>query len=641
MRTLTIDIETFSPVHLGKSGVYKYVEHPDFKVLLFAYSIDGGSVKLIDLAGGEKLPESVQLALLDEQVIKHAYNAQFERVCLSAMLGVRLPADSWRCDMVHAAYLGLPLSLEACGKALKLDVQKDRRGKNLINLFCSPQTAKDGTQYIVGPFDEPDKWDEFKAYCVRDVETELAIQAKLSAFPVPESEWENYVVDQQINDTGIGVDLDFVRQAVECDAQYKTECMRELKELTGLENPNSPIQLLQWLADNGSSLDNLRKADVARELRTAAGVVKRALELRQEIAKTSTKKYLAMLNATCADGRARGLIQFYGANRTGRYAGRLIQVQNLPRNYLPDLAEARDLVKVGEFGALEMLYESVPDTLSQLIRTAFIPGEGLTLYVADYSAIEARVIAWLAGESWRLRLFSGGGDIYCRSASAMFGVPVEKHGVNAHLRQKGKIAELACGYGGSVGALKAMGALDMGLAEGELQPLVDAWRKANPAIVKWWGELEQRAMYTVSTGAPCRLRNIGFSRRKGVLFIELPSGRELAYPGARIGENRFGAPAIVHMGTNAMRQWQEIETYGGKLAENITQAVARDLLAYALKSCPGGKVVMHVHDEIVAELPKGKDVLEKLCRSMCAGPAWAKGLPLDADGFATGFYKKD
>lgn len=644
MKNLAIDIETYSSVHIGKSGVYPYAQADDFEILLFAYSVDRGPVQIVDLAQGEELPAEILDALTDETVIKSAFNAQFERVCIGEFFGLDLDVKQWRCDMIHAAYLGLPLSLASAASALKLDVEKDTRGKALIRFFCGPvkATKANGGRERNLPEHDLEKWQEFKEYCIRDVEVEVAIQKKLDAFPVPDSEWENYFVDQTINDRGICIDTAFAARAVECDSQLRDKRMERAREITGLDNPNSPMQVQAWLTENGCPMDSLRKADVTEAVKTATGAAKEVLELRQELSRSSIKKYEAMANATAVDGRAHGLIQFYGANRTGRYAGRLIQVQNLPRNYLPDLELARELVKSGDFETLELLFDSVPDTLSQLIRTAFIPSPGNRFLVADYSAIEARVIAWLAGEKWRLELFEQGGDIYCQSASAMFGVPVEKHGVNGELRQKGKIAELACGYGGSTGALEAMGALSMGLKPEELPPLVDAWRTANPHIVKWWKDLENAAQFTVTTKRTRRLRNIEFSMDKGVLFIQLPSGRKLAYPHATMGVNRFDGPAINFRGVGTNKRWSTQETYGGKLAENITQAVARDILAEAMRQLEkyGYPIVMHVHDEVVIDATPDMS-LDAVCELMTANPDWAEGLPLDADGYECNFYQKD
>lgn len=656
MQTLSIDIETASSIDLGKAGVYRYAESPDFTVLLFGYSIDHEPVQVVDLASGEQMPAEVLAALVDPAVIKTAFNATFERICLSAWLRTHHPhlldeaqlldASQWRCTMVWAAYLGLPMSLDAVAQVLSLPVQKDSAGKKLIRQFCLPAT---GDLFNPGgvfnpPSSDPESWRQFIGYNQRDVEVELAIQARLSSFPMPDAEWATYALDQRINDHGIRLDLDFVDQAVRCDEQHRAGALARAQQLTGLSNPNSPIQLKQWLADNGCEIESLTKADVATALTAATGVVREVLQLRGDLAKSSVKKYQAMQHVAGGDRCARGLIQFNGAGRTGRFAGRLVQVQNLPRNYLPDLETARTLVRDGEFETVDLLYPSVPDTLSQLVRTAFIPSEAHRFIVADFSAIEARVIAWLAGEQWRLDLFRAGGDIYCQSASQMFGVPVEKHGINADLRQKGKISELACGYGGSVGALTAMGALDMGLAETELKPLVDAWRDANPNIVGLWYDVEEAALTAIRTRTPVKHRWLTFSVESGILFIALPSGRRLAYVQPSIGENQWGNPSINYWGVGANKKWQVLETYGGKLVENVVQAIARDLLTHALHTLDdaGHKIVMHVHDEAVVDEPyDSAATAETVCKLMATPPAWARGLPLDADGYECSFYMKD
>lgn len=654
MNTLTCDIETYSPVNLTKAGVYPYAEHDEFDILLFGYSIDGNPVQVVDLASGETLPQTVLEALTDSRIVKWAFNATFERVCISAWLRKRYPEilsegfldpAQWRCSMIWAAYLGLPMSLEQAGQALNLDVQKDSAGKRLIKQFCTPAAPSmlNGGGRRNPPSSDPDGWQEFKDYNRRDVEVELAIHDRLSAFPVPDDEWAAYVLDQRINDTGIRLDQGFVDKAVDINNRYRDKTLAQAQKLTGLENPNSPIQLKEWLTTHGVTLPSLSKVDVDTALETATGTVKTVLTLREELAKSSVKKYQAMQTAVCSDGRARGLIQFYGAGRTGRFAGRLIQVQNLPRNYLPDLTQARTLVQNGDGEALELLYDSVPDTLSQLIRTAFIPSPGNRFIVADFSAIEARVIAWLAGEDTTLDAFRAGKDLYCETASRMFGVPVSKHGVNAELRQKGKIAVLACGYGGSTGALKAMGALRMGLAESELKPLVDAWRAANPSIVGLWADVEQAAITTVSTRQPTQVGSLHFTHESGILFITLPSGRRLAYVQPRLGENRFGGTSITYQGLSTGRKWGRLETYGGKLVENIVQAIARDLLVHAMHTVTqsGYRIVMHVHDEIIIDHPTGTGSVEHVCQLMSKTPAWAEGLPLNADGYECSFYRKD
>ena len=655
MRSLACDLETYSPVNLTKSGVYPYATDPEFELLLFGYSIDSGDVHVIDLASGQQLPDELLAALVDPGVVKWAHNAAFERVAFSAWLRRHHPdllaeefldPAQWRCTMVWAAYLGLPMSLDAVGTALDLDVKKDSAGKKLIKQFCTPATPSvlngGGTRNL--PASDPTGWAQFVDYNRRDVEVELAIHDRLSPFPMPEAEWDAYALDQTINDTGILLDRTLADAAVALDGQHSTATLVRARELTGLENPNSPIQLKDWLTTNGCKMSSLAKAEVAAALETATGVVREVLELRGDLAKSSVKKYQAMHNVAGSDGRARGLIQFYGAGRTGRFAGRLVQVQNLPRNYLPDLDAARTLTRQGNLDALELLSASVPDTLSQLIRTAFIPSEGCRLIVADYSAIEARVIAWLARETSTLRAFRDGKDLYCETASRMFGVPVEKHGVNAELRQKGKIATLACGYNGSVGALKAMGALRMGLAEHELKPTVDAWRAANPNIVQLWADVEQAALDAITTRSTLRLRNLCFSVESGILFITLPSGRRLAYVQPRLGENRWGGTSITYSGVTTGRKWGRLETYGGKLVENIVQAVARDLLVHAMQLVAeaGHRIVMHVHDEIVIDEPQDSVfTVADACALMATLPAWADGLPLNADGYECDYYQKD
>ena len=646
MKTLSIDIETYSATNLAKAGVYKYCEDSNFEILLFGYSADGGPVHVIDLAAGESLPADVLSALTDPSVLKTAFNAQFERVCLSRFLGyptgTYLDPSSWHCTMVWAATLGLPLSLEGVGAVLGLEKQKLKEGKDLIRYFCTPAKTRDGDTFRHYPTDAPEKWVAFKAYNLRDVETEMAIQERLSKFPVTESEWRNYVLDQQINDRGIMLDLTLVRQAITCDEQYKRTHMEMAKAVTGLDNPNSPAQLKAWLTEKGMEVDSLSKAAVLDLLESASGEVELALSLRQELAKSSVMKYTAMETVVGADNRARGLIQFYGANRTGRYAGRLIQVQNLPQNHLPDLDTARALVRDGKFDALEMLYDSVPIVLSELIRTAFVPKPGCRYYVADFAAIEARVIAWLAGEQWRQEVFANGGDIYCASASAMFHVPVEKHGQNAHLRQRGKIAELALGYGGAVGALKAMGALNYGVAEHELQPLVDAWRKSNPMIVRLWWDIDAAAKTCVADKTVTSCHGITFEYKSGMMFVTLPSGRKLSYVKPKLGENRFGGEAVTYEGVGTQKKWLRLETYGPKLVENIVQATARDILAEAMLrlDAKGYRIVMHVHDEAVIEAPADTD-LNDICVTMAQQPQWANGLLLRADGYVCDFYKKD
>lgn len=646
MKTLSIDIETYSNQNLAKCGVYRYVESLVFEILLFSYSADGQPVQIVDVACGEKIPDEVLAALEDESVIKWAYNANFERICLSRYLGYPtgdyLDPKSWRCSMIWAATMGLPLSLEGVGAVLGLEKQKLTEGKDLIKYFCQPctPTKVNGQRTRNLPGDAPEKWERFKIYNIRDVETEMSIQARLAKHPVPESVWDEYHIDQQINDRGVALDMELVQQAIAMDGRSRSELTQAMKELTELENPNSVQQMKLWLADNGLETDTLGKKAVAELLKTAPPQLQKVLSLRQQLAKSSVKKYQAMETAVCLDGRARGMFQFYGANRTGRWAGRIIQMQNLPQNHLEDLPEARALVRCGDFEAVELLYEDVPDTLSQLIRTAFIPRAGAKFIVSDFSAIEARVIAWFAGETWRQKVFAEGKDIYCASASQMFGVPVEKHGINGHLRQKGKIAELALGYGGSVGALRAMGALEMGLSEDELPPLVSAWRQANPKIVQFWWAVDRAAMDAVSKRTTTKTHGIVFSARSGMLFITLPSGRQLAYVKPKIGENKFGGSCITYEGVSGTKKWERIDSYGPKFVENIVQATARDILCYAIKTLRCCSIVMHIHDEVVIEADRSMS-LQAVCDQMGRTPPWAKGLQLRADGYETDFYKKD
>lgn len=646
MKTLSIDIETYSDQNLAKTGVYRYVESPIFEILLFAYSVDGGSVQQVDLACGEQIPAKVLSALTDGSVTKWAFNANFERICLSRFLGFPtgdyLAPDSWKCSMVWAATMGLPLSLEGVGAVLGLEKQKLTEGKDLIKYFCQPcaPTKSNGQRTRNLPAHSPDKWLAFKKYNIRDVETEMSIQTRLAKYPVPDSVWDEYHIDQEINDRGVALDMELVRQAIQMDGRSRSELTQAMKELTALENPNSVQQMKQWLSDNGMETDTLGKKAVSEMLKTAPPELQTVLTLRQQLAKSSVKKYQTMGTAVCADGRARGMFQFYGANRTGRWAGRIIQMQNLPQNHLSDLAEARGLVRCGDFESVKMLYEDVPDTLSQLIRTAFVPQGDRKFIVADFSAIEARVIAWLAGEEWRQKVFSDGKDIYCASASQMFGVPVEKHGVNGHLRQKGKIAELALGYGGSVGALRAMGALDMGLTEDELPPLVGAWRQANPKIVQFWWAVDRAVMEAVRFKHTNETHGITFSCRSGMLFIMLPSGRHLAYVKPKIGTNKFGGDCITYEGVGGTKKWERLDSYGPKFVENIVQATARDILCYAMKTLRCCSIVMHIHDEVVIEADHRMS-LQAICDQMGRTPPWAKGLQLRADGYETEFYKKD
>lgn len=646
MKNLEIDIETFSSVNLSKAGVYRYVESPDFEVLLFGYSVDGEEVKVIDLACGERIPQEVHDALEDDSVIKWAFNAQFERICLSKFLGYAhgtyLKPDSWKCSMVWSAYMGLPLSLEGSGAVLGLEKQKLTEGKDLIRYFCTPckpTKSNDGRTRNL-PQHDMEKWERFKAYNIRDVEAEMQIQSRLQKFPVPDFVWEEYDLDQEINDRGILVDTDFVEKCIEIDKVSRENLMTKLQELTSLDNPNSAVEMKEWLSDNGVETETLDKKAVAALIDGVPGDISEVLSLRQKLAKSSVRKYQAIQNSVCEDGRVRGMFQFYGANRTGRFAGRLVQLQNLPQNHMEDLAEARALVRCGDYDSLEFLYDDIPDTLSQLIRTAFIPTVNKTFIVADFSAIEARVIAWFAGESWRAEVFEKGGDIYCASASQMFGVPVEKHGVNGHLRQKGKIAELALGYGGSTGALKAMGALEMGLAEEELPELVSAWRSSNPNIVRFWWDVDRAVKKAIQEKSSTATHGVHFSCRSGMLFITLPSGRVLSYVKPRMGENKFGGESVTYEGVGGTKKWERLESYGSKFVENIVQATSRDILMYAMKSLRCCSIVAHVHDEIIIEADPRMS-LDVVCDQMARVPKWADGLLLRADGYTCDFYKKD
>lgn len=642
MQCISLDLETYSDIGLQKCGVYRYAASPNFEILLFGYSVDGGEVQVVDLAMGEKIPEDIVAALKDDSVIKWAYNATFERIALSIYFMEWLEPTSWHCTMVWSATLGLPLSLEGVGAVLGLEKQKLKEGKSLIKYFCCPclPTKANGERTRNLPEHNMDKWQQFKDYNLRDVETEIAIQTKLAKFPVPESIWEEYRLDQEINDRGIGIDSEFVDNAIKLDEKVKAELNSKMQALTNLENPNSVKQVVGWLATNGLETDNLSKKQVAELLKTAHGELSEVLRLRQKLSKSSVKKYTAMKNALCADNRVHGMFQFYGANRTGRFSGRLVQLQNLPQNHMADLKQARALVKEGNFDALSLLYEDVPDTLSQLIRTAFVPQDDRKFIVADFSAIEARVIAWLAGENWRQTVFAEGGDIYCMSASKMFKVPVKKHGINGQLRQKGKIAELACGYGGSIGALKAMGAVEMGLKEEELKPLVNAWRFANSNIVSLWWAVDKAAKDAIKMRIATKTHGIHFEYQSGFLFITLPSGRKLAYVKPRIGESRFGGESITYEGIGVTKKWERLESYGPKLCENITQAIARDLLVFAMLTLKNCAIVAHVHDEIVIEADKRMS-LTTICEQMRRTPPWAKGLLLMADGYECDFYKKD
>lgn len=662
MKTLSLDLETYSDVNLAKCGVYKYAESPAFEILLFGYAVDGGAVQVIDLAQGETIPEEILDALTDDTVTKWAFNANFERVCLSRYLtdlgrsvdpfqdqhplsqecARFLSPAGWKCSMVWSAYMGLPLSLEGVGAVLNLDNQKMKEGRDLIRYFCVPckETKTNGGRTRNLPQHALDKWDLFKSYNKRDVEVEMAIQQRLQKYPVPEQVWEEYHLDQEINDRGIAIDLELAKQAVALDTKSRESLMAALKERTGLENPNSVIQMLDWLEQHGLKTDSLGKKNVQELLKTAQEPLRSVLLLRQKLAKSSVKKYQSMEMTACQDGRARGMFQFYGANRTGRFAGRHIQLQNLPQNHLPDLSEARELVRQGNYEALDLLYDSIPDVLSQLIRTAFVPRAGMKFVVSDFSAIEARVISWMAGEKWKSAAFAAGKDIYCSTASQMFGVPVVKHGVNGELRQKGKIAELACGYGGSVGALKAMGALDMGIPEEELGSLVQSWRSANPHIVDFWWQVDGAVKTAIKQRIPVWVNNIRFVCQSGMLFIELPSGRQLSYVKPRIGENKFGGESVTYEGIGATKKWERLESYGPKFVENIVQGTARDILCYAMQTLRCCAIVGHVHDELIIECSKEVSV-DAICEQMSRTPPWAEGLVLRADGYECAFYQKD
>ena len=660
MKSLHLDLETYSSTDLSKCGVYKYVQAKDFEILLFGYSIDDGDVRVIDLAQGERIPIDIIKALSDEKIIKWAYNANFERICLSEYLrrnyekyfnsysinedtvGNYLNPKGWKCSMVWSAYMGLPLSLAGVGAVLGLEEQKLSEGKDLIRYFCMPckPTKSNGERTRNLPENDNEKWQLFKRYNKRDVEVEIAIQKKLSNFPVPDFIWNEYWLDQEINDRGIAVDMDVVENAILFDEQAKSSLSEKMKKLTGLDNPNSVQQMRDWLAENGLEMDSLGKKEVLSALKTAPESLKTVLSLRQQLAKSSVKKYQAMMNAVCNDGRVRGMFVFYGANRSGRWSGRLVQLQNLPQNKITDLAEARELVKQGNYKAVQLLYDDIPDTLSQLIRTSFIPRKEMKFIVADFSAIEARVLSYLAGEQWRADVFANGGDIYCASASQMFGVPVEKHGINGHLRQKGKIAELALGYGGSVGALKSMGALDMGLTEDELKPLVDMWRNANPNIVKFWWDVDYAVKQAVKEHIPSKVGLLKFYYKSGMLFIGLPSGRNLTYVKPRICFNQFGGESVTYEGVGATKKWERIESYGPKFVENLVQGISRDILMYAMQTLSHCFICSHIHDELIIECDKRMS-LSAICEQMSRTPPWVNGLLLRADGYECNFYKKD
>lgn len=645
MPILSIDIETYSDVDLTKCGVYAYSDSPNFEILLFAYAFDEEPTQITDLACGENLTQRVLAALEDPAITKAAFNAQFERTCISRYLGRKLSPEGWQCTAVQSAMLALPLSLDNVGEVLNIQRKKLKEGADLVRFFSMPckSTKTNGGRTRNRPEDAPEKWERFKTYCIRDVDAEREIRQKLWKFPIPESEMELYRMDQEINDRGILVDWKLVENAVLCDNQYRQMVTARAYELTGLSNPNSPAQIKGWLAEHGVEAEKLDKKTVKGLISETDGEVLEVLKLRLLMAKTSVKKYEAIERSVCSDGRVHGLLQFYGANRTGRWAGRLVQVQNLPQNHIPDLELARSLVKEQRFEDLDLLYDSTPEVLSELIRTAFVPKPGCRFIVADFSAIEARVLAWFAGEQWRLDTFAEGRDIYCASASKMFGVPVVKHGVNGHLRQKGKIAELALGYGGAVGALTSMGALDMGIQEEELQPLVSQWRNSNPHITKFWWEVDAAAVKAVKERTEVVRGNLCFTYRSGILFVTLPSGRKLSYIKPRMTQNRFGKESLSYEGVGESKKWMRIETYGPKLVENIVQATARDLLAQAMLRLrnQGFEIVMHIHDEAVLEVPDGVSDVDEICRIMSEAPDWAAGLPLRADGYACAFYKKD
>ena len=660
IREMSIDLETYSDVNISKCGAYKYAESDQFEILLFGVSINGGPVQVYDLACGDTIPDEILAALSDESITKWAFNASFERICLSNWLkrhrpeyfyGYSIPEDpaskyldplSWKCSMIWSAYLGLPLSLAGAGAVLGLEEQKLTEGKDLIRYFCVPckPTKANGGRTRNLPQHDSEKWIRFKEYNRRDVEVEMSIQKRLAKYPVPEQIWDEYHLDQEINDRGIALDMVMVENAILFDERSRADLTASMQDITGVDNPNSVAQMKQWLSDNGIETESLGKKNVAKLIEDADGKVEDALRLRLQLAKSSVKKYQAMQNAVCKDGRAHGMFQFYGANRSGRWAGRLIQLQNLPQNHMKDLAEVREIVRSGDYETMELLYDDIPDALSQLIRTAFVARDGYKFIVSDFSAIEARVLAFLAGEKWRSKVFAEGKDIYCASASQMFGVPVEKHGINSHLRQKGKIAELALGYGGSIGALKSMGALDMGLTEDDLQPLVDAWRMSNPFITKFWWDIDRAIKTTITQRVQTEVRGIKFMYKSGMLFIKLPSGRLLSYVKPKIGENKFGGESVTYEGIGATKKWERIESYGPKFVENIVQAVSRDILCYAMRTLSHCFIVGHVHDELIIECSPGVD-LNVVCQQMGRSPDWMPDILLRADGYETFFYKKD
>ena len=659
IKNLSLDLETKSSVDIAKCGVYKYAESPDFEILLFGVSVNHGPITVYDLACEDTVPDEIIAALSDDRVTKWAYNAAFERVCLSVWLRryypqhfktYSIPGDpaqnyldpsSWKCTMVWAAYNGLPLGLDKVGAVLGFEEQKLKEGKELIKYFCCPcrPTKKNGGRTWNLPHHAPEKWALFKKYNERDVQVEMQIQERLKNYQVPDFVWDEYHLDQEINDRGIMIDQEMVSQALRIDALSKCDLTARMQRKTGLANPGSVVQMKSYLAENGMEVDTLGKKDVAAMIKTAPENLAEVLALRLQLAKSSVRKYQAMQNAVCADGRCHGMFQFYGANRSGRWAGRLIQLQNLPQNHMEDLEAARGLVKVGDYEMLDMLYDSVPGVLSELIRTAFIPRPGYKFIVSDFSAIEARVLSHLAHEEWRAEVFREGRDIYCESASRMFGVPVEKHGQNSHLRQRGKVAELALGYGGSVGALKAMGATDMGIPEEELQPLVNMWRSSNPNITAYWWTVDRAVKDAIIQRTRTQVGDIIFEMRNGMLFISLPSGRKLAYVKPRIGENRFGGESVTYMGIDATKHWSRIESYGPKFVENIVQAVSRDILAYAMRTLSHCQIVGHVHDELIIEC--SPDVsLDAICQQMGRTPPWIPGIELRADGYECNFYQK-
>lgn len=656
IRTLSLDLETRSSVDLAKCGVYRYCESPDFSILLFGVSVDGGPVAVYDLVSGDTVPEEILAALSDDDVTKYAFNAGFERVALSVWLRRNRPdlfrgygvdddptrnylePSAWRCDLVLAAYNGLPLSLEKVGAVLGFEEQKLKEGKDLVRFFCTPSRVE-GRDWNL-PEHAPEKWELFKKYNRRDVEVEMQIRERLRKYPVPDFVWDEYHLSEEINDRGIMIDRALVEQAIRIDELSKAELTEEMQKRTGLDNPNSVAQLKDYLTDSGMEVETLGKKDVAAMLKDAPAELAEVLSLRLQLAKSSVKKYTAMRSSACADDRCHGMFFFYGANRTGRFAGRIVQLQNLPQNHLPDLEQARDLVRQGDYASLTMLYDSVPAVLSELIRTAFIPAPGFKFVVSDFSAIEARVLSYLAGEQWRMDVFHDGRDIYCETASRMFGVPVEKHGQNSHLRQKGKISELALGYGGGCGALRAMGGLEMGLTEDELQPLVNMWRTANPRIVQYWWDVDRAVKTAVKKQTASKVGCVSFEVRSGMLFITLPSGRRLSYVKPRIGENRFGGESVTYMGVDATKHWSRVESYGPKFCENITQAISRDILCYAMRSLSHCRICGHVHDELILEV--GRDASVKaICEQMGRTPPWLPGIELRADGYECDFYKKD